>query len=101
MVKSQIRNLKFMVSIEIRDQLSTLVSKIYTAACATPNMPLGALRGMTICSSCGYWTSCFGDKNPMLTSAVRDRPTEDSTKDWTFKSKSDLADATYDDEYDE
>ena len=84
-----------------RDQLSTLVSKVYTAACATPNMPLGALRGITICSSCGYWASCFGDKNRMFKSAVRDQSTEDSTKDWTFKSKSNLADATYDEENDD
>ena len=84
-----------------RDQLSTLVSKVYTAARETPNMPLGALRGMTICSSCGYWASCFGDKNRMLKSAVRDQSTEDSTKGWTFKSKSILADATYDEEYDD
>jgi len=84
-----------------RDQLSTLVSKVYTAACATPNMPLGALRGMTICSSCGYWDSCFGDKNRMFTSAVRDQSTKDLTKDWTFKSKANLANATYDEEYDD
>lgn len=79
-----------------RDQLCTLVSKISTAACATPNMPLGVLRGITICSSCEYWTYCFGCKNRMLTSAVQDQSTADSTNDWTFKSKSDLADAIYD-----
>ncbi len=84
-----------------RDQLSTLVSKVYTAACETPNMPLGALRGITICSSCGYRASCFGDKNRMLQSAVRDQSTEDSTKIWTFKRKSNLADASYDEEYDD
>ena len=84
-----------------RDQLSTLVSKVYTAACATPNMPLGALRGMTICSSCGYWNSCFGDKNRMFKSAARSQSTKDSTKDWNFKSKSNLAHASYDEEYDD
>jgi hypothetical protein len=84
-----------------RDQVSTLVSKLYTAACATPNMPLGALRGMTICSSCGYWASCFGDKNRVFQSAIRDQSTEDSTRDWTFKSRSSLADAKDDEEYED
>jgi len=84
-----------------QDQLSALVSKLYTAARETPNMPLGALRGMTICSSCGYLASCFGDKNRRLKSAVRDQSTEDSTKDWTFKSKANLAGATYDEENDD
>jgi hypothetical protein len=84
-----------------RDQLSTLVSKVYMAACETPNMPLGALRGMTICSSCGYWASCFGDKNRMFQSAVRDQSTADSTKDWTFKGRSNLAYATHDEDYED
>lgn len=84
-----------------QDQLSALVSKLYTAACDTPNMPLGALRGMTVCSSCGYWASCFGDKNRMLRAAARSQSTEDSTKDWNFKGKPNVADTTDDEETDE
>jgi len=83
-----------------QDQISTLVSKLHAAACETPNMPLGALRGMTICLSCGYQASCFGDKNRLFKSAARDQSAENSTKSWNFKSKSNAAE-TIDDEDDD
>jgi hypothetical protein len=83
-----------------QDQIGALVSKLHTAACETPNMPLGALRGMTVCSSCGYRAFCFGDKNRMFKSAERDQSAENSTKSWNFKSKSNAAD-TIDDEDDD
>ena len=84
-----------------QDQISTLVSKLHAAACETPNLPLGALRGMTICLSCGYRASCFGDKNRMFRSAARDRSTENSTKTWNFKTKSNAPDAMDDEDDDE
>jgi len=83
-----------------QDQISTLVSKLHAAACESPNMPLGALRGMTICLSCGYRASCFGDKNRMFRSAARDQSAQNSTKSWNFKGKPNAAD-TIDDEVDD
>ncbi len=83
------------------DQISTLVSKLHHAACEAPNLPLGALRGMTICLSCGYRASCFGDKNWMFRSAAREQSAQNSTTGWNFKSKSNSTSTTDDEDDDE